>query len=131
MHSLARCRVLVCASSLCASTMLAPLAASEPAQQGGDNLPVLYGAKLEGSQIKIDVVSFGCTDASYFSVQLDATSADSFRLSIIGQKRDLCRMSPHIITVTLNIPAVADLAAAKFQLANRLATPVTLRRFGP
>ena len=40
-------------------------------------------------------------------------------------------MSLHIITVTMKIPAVADLAAAKFQLANRLATSVTLRRFGP
>jgi hypothetical protein len=131
MHAFDRNRVIACALSLCASTLFAQLAASEPAQQGADNLPVLYGARLDGSQVAVDVVSFGCTDASYFSVQLDPISAAFYRLSVIAEKRDLCRMSPHIISVTLNIPAVADLAVARFQLANRLAAPVTLRRYGP
>jgi hypothetical protein len=98
---------------------------------GDDNLPALYGATLDGSQIKIDVASFGCTDASYFSVQLDPASSDVFRLSIVKQKQDMCRMSAHIITVTLDIPMVADLSGAKFLVMNRFATPAVLRRPGP
>jgi hypothetical protein len=99
--------------------------------QGSDDLPTLYGAKLEESQIKIDVVSFGCTDASYFSVELDPASVDVFRLSIIAQKQDMCRMRAHIITLTLDIPKVANLAGAKFILMIRFAAPVTLRRPEP
>lgn len=99
--------------------------------QGSDTLPILYGAQLDGSQIKIDVASFGCTDASYFLIQLDPVSTDVFRLSIIAQKHDMCRMSAHIITLTLDIPAVTNLADARFIVMNRFATPATLRRPGP
>lgn len=118
------------ALSFCVSTMLVHDALSQRSQ-GEDNLPTLYGAELDGSQIKIDVASFGCTDPSYFYVQLDPVATDVFRLSIIAQKRDVCRMSAHIITLTLDIPAVANLAGAKFLMVNRFATPATLPRSGP
>jgi hypothetical protein len=87
--------------------------------------------KLDGARIAIDVASSGCTDASYFSVQIDLVSSDTYHLSIIQNKEDRCRMSVHVITVTLDIPAVPNLAGARFILLNRLATPVTLLRSAP
>jgi hypothetical protein len=94
------------------------------AQELQDNsLPVLYGAKLGGSRIAIDVVSSGCTDASYFSVQLEPASTDTLRLSIIARKRDMCRMRAHIVTVMLELPAVANLSGTKFLVMNKFATP--------
>jgi hypothetical protein len=95
---------------------------------GDDTLPILYGVKLDGSRIAIDVASSGCTDASYFLVQLDPVSADTFRLSVIAQKQDLCRMRAHIVTLTLDLPAVANLAGVRFLLMNKFATPETLPR---
>ena len=65
------------ALSFCVSTMLVHDALSQRSQ-GEDNLPTLYGARLDGSQIKIDVASFGCTDPSYFYVQLDPVATDVF-----------------------------------------------------
>jgi hypothetical protein len=96
-----------------------------------DSLPVLYGMKLDGARIAIDVTSSGCTDASYFSVQIDLASPDTYHLSIIQNKEDRCRMSVHVMTVTLDMPAVPNLAGARFVLLNRLATPVTLLRADP
>jgi hypothetical protein len=96
--------------------------------RGDDNLPLLYGVKLDVSQITIDVASFGCTDASYFFVQLDPASVDTFRLSVIAQKQDLCRMRAHIVTLTLDLPAVANLAGARFLVMNKFATQGTLLR---
>jgi len=87
--------------------------------------------KLDGARIAVDVVSSGCTDASYFSVQLDPASPDTYRLSVVRRRQDRCRMSAHIVTVTLDIPAVPNLTGANFLLANRLATPGTLRRSDP
>jgi hypothetical protein len=84
--------------------------------------------KLDGARIAIDVASSGCTDASYFSVHIDLVSPDTYNLSIIQNKEDRCRMSVHVITVTLDIPAVLNPAGARFVLLNRLATPVTLLR---
>jgi hypothetical protein len=127
---MSKASAITSALSLWISTMLVHGASSQR-PQGNDDLPTLYGAKLDDAQIKIDVVSFGCTDASYFSVQLDPASADVFRLSIIAQKQDMCRMRAHIITLTLDIPQVANLAGAKFILMNRLAAPATLRRPEP
>jgi len=110
--------------------MLATPAHSQTPQHN-DKLPVLYGMKLDGARIAIDVASSGCTDASYFSVQIDLASPDTYHLSIIQNKEDRCRMSVHVITVTLDIPAVPNLAGARFVLLNRLATPVTLLRSAP
>lgn len=112
------------------SIMLATPAHSQTPQHN-DRLPVLYGMKLDGARIAIDVASSGCTDASYFSVQIDLASPDTYHLSIIQNKEDRCRMSVHVITVTLDIPAVPNLAGARFVLLNRLATPVTLLRSAP
>jgi len=112
------------------SMMLATPAHSQTPQHN-DKLPVLYGMKLDGARIAIDVASSGCTDASYFSVQIDLASPDTYHLSIIQNKEDRCRMSVHVITVTLDIPAVPNLAGARFVLLNRLATPVTLLRSAP
>jgi hypothetical protein len=112
------------------STMLAiPVHSQTP--QHNDRLPVLYGMKLDDARIAIEVASSGCTDASYFSVQIDQASPDTYHLSIIQNKEDRCRMSVHVITVTLDIPAVPNLAGARFILLNRLATPVTLLRSAP
>jgi hypothetical protein len=110
--------------------MLATPAHSQTTQHN-DSLPVLYGMKFDGARIAIDVTSSGCTDASYFSVQLDLASPDTYHLSIIQNKADRCRMRVHVITVTLDIPAVPNLAGARFVLLNRLATPGTLLRSNP
>jgi hypothetical protein len=112
------------------SMMLATLAHAQTTQPN-DRLPVLYGVKFDGAQIALDVASSGCTDASYFSVQIDLASPDTYHLSIIQNKEDRCRMSVHVITVTLDIPAVPNLAGARFVLLNRLATPATLLRSDP
>jgi hypothetical protein len=119
-----------CGLVLWVSMMLATSAHSQTTQHH-DSLPVLYGMKLDGARIAVDVASSGCTDASYFSVQIDLASPDTYHLSIIQHKEDRCRMSVHVMTVTLDIPAVPDLAGARFVLLNRLATPVTLLRSNP
>jgi hypothetical protein len=74
------------------------------------------------SRIAIDVVSSGCTDETYFAAKVESSS-DSLQLSIIQVKPDRCRMSPHIISVTLDIPSVAKPDEAKFRLLNKLAIP--------
>jgi hypothetical protein len=94
-----------------------------------DDLPLLYGLKLNDSQIEIDVVSAGCTDASYFLIKLDPLSADTFRLSVIAQKRDLCRMRLHIVTLTIDLPDAGNLAGSRLIIKNKFATPATLPRF--
>jgi hypothetical protein len=99
--------------------------------QGGENLPILYGARLDGSRLLIEVASFGCTDAAYFSVHLDPASGDTYRLSVVAEKQDRCRMSPHIVALALNIPTVPDLTRARFFFMNRFATPITLPRSEP
>lgn len=112
------------------SMMLATPAQSQTTPPN-ENLPVLYGIKLDSTQIAIDVASSGCTDASYFSVHLDLASPETYRLSIIQHKEDRCRMSVHVITVTLEMPAVSNRSDARFVLLNRLATPGTLLRPNP
>jgi hypothetical protein len=87
--------------------------------------------RFDGNQLSIDVASSGCTDASYFSVKIEQASPDTYHLSIIQNKVDRCRMSVHVITVNLDIPAVPNLAEVRFVLLNRLATPVTLLRSNP
>jgi hypothetical protein len=99
--------------------------------QADEDLPVLYGLKLEDSRVSLDVISFGCTDASYFSVQLEPAAPDSYRLSILRRRRDRCRVAAHIITVTLEVPAVPNPAQARFILVNRLAVPGPLQRADP
>src|SRR5437763_1601970 len=101
-------KIITCGLFLCVSMRLA--APSHSQVQGGGNLPVLYGIKLDSARIAFDVVSSGCTDASHFSVQLDPVSSDTYQLSIIRHRQDRCRMSVHIITLTLDIPTVPNLA---------------------
>ena len=127
MHTFSFSEFAIYSLLLCVSMLLATRAHSQTTQHN-DSLPVLYGMKLDGARIAIDVASSGCTDASYFSVQLDLASPDTYHLSIIQNKEDRCRMSVHIITVTLDIPAVPNLAGARFVLLNRLATPGILLR---
>jgi len=98
------------------------------AQEG---LPALYGAKLDGTSIAVDVRSSGCTDASYFSVQLEPDAADLYRLSIKAQKQDRCRVAPYIVTVVLDLPVLATSPAAKFLLLNKLEPLGSLRRAAP
>jgi hypothetical protein len=95
---------------------------------GKTDLVLLYGVQFVDARISIDVLSNGCTDESYFSVKVEP-SADSFQLSIIQLKPDRCRMRPHIISVTLDIPAAAKPDDAKFQLLNKLAPPGARLRF--
>lgn len=130
MHTFSFSEITTYSLLLWVSMMLATPAHSQTPQHN-DRLPVLYGMKLDGARIAIDVASSGCTDASYFSVQIDLASPDTYHLSIIQNKEDRCRMSVHVITVTLDIPAVPNLAGARFVLLNRLATPVTLLRSAP
>lgn len=111
--------------------MVFVVTAHSQATQNNNNLPVIYGIKLDGTRLSIDVASSGCTDASYFSVQIALVSPDTYHLSIIQNKEDRCRMSVHVITVMLDIPALPNLAEARFVLLNRLATPVTLLRSNP
>jgi hypothetical protein len=130
MHAPAIIRIVICIMFLGASLVFAqPTMSQTP--PGDDSLPVLYGAKLVGARIAVDVVSFGCANASYFYVRLDPESAGSFRLSVISRERDRCRMASHIITVTLDIPAIPELGEAKFVLANTLAVPNNLPRSAP
>ena len=130
MHSLSFSAFTIYGLLLCVSMMLA-IPAQPQTTQHNDSLPVLYGIKLDGARIAIDVASSGCTDASYFSVQLDQASPDTYHVSIRQNKEDRCRMSVHVITVTLDIPAVPNLAGARFVLLNRLATPGALLRSNP
>lgn len=94
---------------------------AHPQNTDGDaNLPLLYGVQFVDSRITVDVVSHGCTDESNFAVKVDPLP-DELQLSIVQVKPDRCRMSPHIVSVTLNIPSVAKPDEAKFKLLNRLA----------
>jgi hypothetical protein len=88
-----------------------------------DDLPVLYGLRIDQSSLTIEVVSFGCTNASNFSIELEPVSADTFRLLVVIRKRDLCRMRAHIVTLMLDLPLVPDRAAARFLVMNKFASP--------
>src|SRR5688572_30270312 len=105
MHALSFSEFTTYGLLLCVAMMLATRAHSQTPQYT-ERLPVLYGIKLDSAQLAIDVASSGCTDASYFSVQIDLVSPDTYHLSIIQNKEDRCRMSVHVITVTLDMPAV-------------------------
>jgi hypothetical protein len=98
---------------------------------GDDGLPVLYGLRLDQARAAIDVVSYGCTEASHFAAQLEPAAPGTYRLSITRRRQDRCRMAAHIVTVTLDVPAVPDPAQARFVLVNRLAAPGTLQRTDP
>ena len=130
MHPLSFSEFTMYGVLLCVSMMLATPAQSQTTQHN-ESLPVLYGIKLDGARIALDVASSGCTDASYFAVHLDRVSPDTYHLSIIQHKEDRCRMSVHVMTVTLDMPAVPNLAGARFVVLNRLATPGTLLRANP
>jgi hypothetical protein len=121
---------VTCVFLLWVSMMPAALAHSQIIQENG-NLAILYGIKFDGTRIAIDVVSTGCTDASYFSVQLDPAQQDTYRLSIIQRRQDRCRMSAHLVTLVLDVPEVPNREAANFLLMNRLSIPATLPRSDP
>jgi hypothetical protein len=91
--------------------------------QTHDGLAVLYGLRIDQLSLIIKVVSFGCTNASNFSVELESVSADTFRLAVVVQKPDLCRMRAHIVTLMLDVPPIPDPATARFLVMNRFATP--------
>ena len=101
--------------------MLATSSLSQ-APQGGSDLPNLYGIRLDGARITIDVVSYGKTVASDFSVHLDPASPEVYRLSVVRNRQDTGRVSPHIVGLTLEIPPVPSLGTAKFLLTNNLGT---------
>src|SRR5688572_29190241 len=104
---------------LCMPMLLTtPIAAQSVADNGP--LPVLYGIRLENAQVLVDVVSSGCTTASYFSVLIEPVSPSSYRLAIRQDRRDRCRMSAHIITLALDLPALGDVSEVTFELMNRL-----------
>lgn len=108
-------------SLLCMSMTLANSALSQAPQSGRD-LPDLYGMRLDGVRVTIDVLSYGLTSASDFTVDLTPTSTGTYDLSIIRHRKDRGRVAPHIIAITLEIPAIPNLAQAKFHLSNKLAT---------
>ena len=130
LRHLAHFHPAISALSLCIPMIFAGPALPQDVQ-GGRNLPILYGARLDGSRLVIDVASFGCTDASYFSVHLDPASMDTYRLSVVPEKQDRCRMSVHVITLSLNIPAVPNLATTRFLFMNLFSAPITLPRSEP
>jgi hypothetical protein len=106
---------------LWASLMIAHPAHSQIAD-GKADLVLLYGVQFVDSRISIDVVSSGCTDETYFTAKVEPLP-DSLQLSIIQLKPDRCRMSPHIVSVTLDIPSIAAPNEARVQLLNKLAIP--------
>ena len=96
------------------------------------NLPELYGVRLDGMRIAIDVVSNGCTDASHFSLAVESEpGSGAQRLSVIRHQQDRCRMAAHIVTVMLDLPAHPDMNAVRYRLLNSLAVPGTLRLSDP
>jgi hypothetical protein len=127
MHGFAFFKLVICRLPLCLFMMMA-IPSHAQNSQGTDNLPSLYGLKLDRVQITIDVLSSGCTDASQFSVQIDPEAPDTYRLSIIRHQQDRCKMTPYIVALTLDLPTIPNLAAAKFFLRNNMAAPVTLFR---
>ena len=111
--------------------MMSAMPAQPQGTRGDESLPVLYGVQLDGARIAFDVVSSGCTEASHFSLRLDPEAPDTYRLSIIRHRQDRCRMAAHIVTLSLDVPTVANPAGANFLLVNRLAAPIALRRPDP
>jgi len=85
-----------------------------------NNLPPIYGIILNSNKISIDIVSYGGTDASDFTIKLDKVSGYEYRLSIIRIKQDRGRIAPHIIRLNLEIPFVDNVDEAKFTLVNKL-----------
>jgi hypothetical protein len=129
MHAFAFFKLIICRLPLCLFMIMATPSHAQNSQVT-DNLPSLYGLKLDRAQVTIDVLSSGCTEASQFSVQIDIDSEapDIYHLSIIRHQQDRCKMSPYIVALTLDLPTVPNLTAAKFFLRNSMAAPVTLFR---
>src|SRR4051812_21588979 len=122
-----RTKSIICSLSLCVAIMSTTSALSQSSRDD-TSLPVLYGVKLDGTRISIDVVSYADTFESDFSVQLDPESPNAFRLSILRHREDRGKVGAHIVTLTLELPPVAKLEDTKLRLMNRLATPGTLVR---
>jgi hypothetical protein len=121
---------IACVALLGASAMFARSATSQTPDRD-DALPVLYGAKFDDARVAVDVISFGCTDASYFSVRLEPDASGSFRLAVISRRQDRCRLAPHIVTVTLDVPAIPNSADPRFAVVNAFALPGAMRRSPP
>jgi hypothetical protein len=108
-------------AALWAALMIAHPAHPQNAEDQA-NLVLLYGVQFIDSRIVIDVVSFGCADATYFTAKVERSS-DALQLSIIQVKPDRCRASPHIVSVTLEIPSIPTPDEDKFRLLNKIAIP--------
>lgn len=113
----------------CVLMMLTAATPAEPAD--GDSLPVLYGLRLDNALVSFEAVSTGCTTAASFTLLLEPVSAGTYRLAIRQDQRDRCRMSPHIVTLALDLPAVPEGGQARFLVANQLALPGPLLRSDP
>lgn len=130
MDALSFPKLVLCGLPLCVSVMLPVPAATQPS--GADaGLPVLYGVRLGDGRIEVDVASSGCTDGTHFSVRLEPEPPDGHRLMILRDRTDRCRMAAHIVTVTLELPALPSPAGTGILLANRLAVPAGLPRSDP
>src|SRR5215203_4107993 len=119
MNALSIFKYLVGGLLLCVSMALTTSSLSQSSQVG-NNPPDLYGVRFDGPRIRIDLVSYGQTAASDFSVQLEAASPDVYRLSIVRHKQDRGRVAAHVVALTLDVPTLPKLAQAKFILVNKL-----------
>jgi hypothetical protein len=121
MNELRNLRFFTSGLPLCVVMMSATPSFSQSPQNSID-LPDLYALRLDGGRIRIDVISYGQTTASDFTVRLDSASPDEYRLSIVRHRQDRGRVGAHIVELILEIPTIQNLAQAKFTLANKLAT---------
>ncbi|WP_157034020.1 hypothetical protein [Belnapia moabensis] len=106
-----------------------PTSSKEVQMQG--NLPVLYGLKMESTQVLIDVRSSGGTDATHFTLRLDQIRANSYRLSIVRVREDRVKVRDHVVTLALELPEGLNLRNSTFELQNRLVVPSDLLRSDP
>lgn len=132
MDALSLPKLVACALSLCVAPVMLPVpAAAQPSGADAGRLPVLYGVRLGEGRIEVDVASSGCTDETHFSVRVEPEPPDGHRLVILRDRTDRCRMAAHIVTVTLELPALPSPAGTGILLANRLAVPAGLPRSDP
>jgi hypothetical protein len=103
------------------------LPASGAMATDGNDLPLLFGIEVGSGSAKVMVVSNGCTEATDFMLELRSMGEEA-ELVVRRLRDDPCRMAPHIVEITLDLPSNAGGTESRYRLVNRLAPSGPLQR---
>lgn len=65
------------------------------------NIEPIYGFEVMRNKVKFVVISRGCTKREHFSLQMNASEHGHTELTLVRNKRDLCRAKPKRVQIEL------------------------------